>query len=71
MDFLKPVAVQLPLSLSEPHRTDIDMSLARVRILFKDSCSEKQEWVEITDELETLPRFNGNTISLAISHFSE
>ncbi|XP_044180867.1 LOW QUALITY PROTEIN: uncharacterized protein LOC122962029 [Acropora millepora] len=71
VDFLKPVAVQLPLSLSEPHRTDIDMSLARVRILFKDSSSEKQEWVEITDKLETLPRFNGNTISFAISHFSD
>ena len=70
MDFLKPVAVQLPLSLSEPHREDIDMSVARVRILFKESSSEKKEWIEITEKLETLPRFDGNLISFAVSHFS-
>ncbi|XP_074606327.1 uncharacterized protein LOC141859379 [Acropora palmata] len=71
VDFLKPVTVQLPLSLSEPQRKDIDMSVARVRILFKESSLEKQEWIEITDKLETLPRFNGNTISFTISHFSD
>ena len=71
MDFLKPVVVQLPLSLSETQRKDIDMSLARVRILFKESSSEKQEWIEITDKLETLPWFDGNVISFAVTHFSE
>ena len=71
MDFLKPIAVQLPLSLSEPHRKAIDMSVARVRILFKESSSEKQEWIEITDKLEALPRFDGNVISFAVTHFSE
>ena len=71
MDFLKPIVVQLPLSLSEPHRKDIDMSLARVRILFKESSSEKQEWIEITDKLETPSWFDGNVISFAVTHFSE
>ena len=71
MDFLKPIAVQLPLSLSEPHRKDIDMSVARVRILFKESSSEKKEWIEVTEKLETLPRFDGNVITFAVSHFSE
>ncbi|XP_015747896.1 PREDICTED: uncharacterized protein LOC107327669 isoform X3 [Acropora digitifera] len=70
VDFLKPVAVQLPLSLSEPQRKDIDMSVARVCILFKESSSENQEWIEITDKLEKPPRFNGNAISFTISHFS-
>ncbi|KAK2560114.1 hypothetical protein P5673_017078, partial [Acropora cervicornis] len=70
VDFLKPVAVQLPLSLSEPHRKDIDMSVARVRILLKESGSEKQEWIEITEKLETLPRFDGNVITFDVSHFS-
>ena len=70
MDFLKPIAVQLPLSLSEPHRKDIDMSVARVRILFKESSSEKEEWIEITEKLETLPRFDGNVVTFAVSHFS-
>ena len=70
MDFLKPVTVQLPLLLSEPHRKDIDMSVARVRILFKESSSEKQEWIEITEKLEKLPRFDGNVITFAVSHFS-
>ena len=71
VDFLKPIAIQLPLSLSEPHRKDVDMSVARVRILFKESSPEKQEWIEITDKLETLPRFEGNVISFTVSHFSE
>ena len=62
--------VQLPLTLSEPYRKDIDMSVARVRILFKESSSEKQEWIEITEKLETLPRFDGNVITFAVSHFS-
>ncbi|XP_044171363.1 uncharacterized protein LOC114948882 [Acropora millepora] len=70
MDFLKPIAVQLPLSLSEPHRKDIDMSVARVRILFKESSSEKEEWIEITEKLETLPRFDENVVTFAVSHFS-
>ena len=72
MDFQKPIAVQLPLSLSEPHRKikDIDMSVARVRILFKESSSEEEEWIEITEKLETLPRFDGNVITFAVSHFS-
>ena len=68
MNFLQPVAVQLPLSLSEPHRKDIDMSVVRVRIL---SSSEKREWIEITDKLATLPRFDGNVISFTVSQFSE
>ncbi|KAK2560327.1 Nephrocystin-3 [Acropora cervicornis] len=70
VDFLKPVAVQLPLSLSEAHRINIDMSGARVRILFKESKPAKQEWIEITEKLETPPRFDGNIISFTISHFS-
>ena len=70
MDFLKPIAVQLPLSLSEPHKKDIDMSVARVRILFKESSSEKEEWIEITEKLETLPRFDENVVTFAVSHFS-
>ena len=70
MDFLKPVAVQLPLSLSEPHRIDFDMSGARVRILFKESKPAKQEWIEITEKLETPPRFDGSVISFTVSHFS-
>ncbi|XP_015747899.1 PREDICTED: uncharacterized protein LOC107327669 isoform X5 [Acropora digitifera] len=69
--FLKPVAVQLPLSLSEPHRIDIDMSAARVHILFKESSPAKQEWIELTDNLETLPRFHGNVISFTVSHFTD
>ena len=68
VNFLQPVAVQLPLSLSEPHRKDIDMSVVRVRIL---SSSEKREWIEITDKLATLPRFDGNVISFTVSQFSE
>ena len=70
MDFLKPIAVQLPLSLSEPHRKDIDMSVARVCILFRESSPEKQKWIEITNKLETVPRFAGNVMTFAVSHFS-
>ena len=69
--FLKPVTVQLPLSLSEPHRIDLDMSAARAHILFKESSPAKQEWIELTNNVETLPQFNGNVISFTVSHFTE
>ena len=71
MEFLKPVAVQLPLSLSETHKKDIDMSEAGVRILSKESSPEKEEWIEITDKLKTQPRFDGNLISFTVSRFLE
>ena len=71
MKFQKPVEVQLPSSLSEPHRKDIDMSGAGVRIVSKESSPEKQEWIEITDKLKTQPRFDGNLISFSVSHLLE
>ncbi|XP_067035087.1 uncharacterized protein [Acropora muricata] len=44
------------------------MSVVRVRIL---SSSVKREWIEITDKLATLPRFDGNVISFTVSQFSD
>ncbi|XP_068705851.1 uncharacterized protein [Montipora foliosa] len=71
VDFLKPVTIQLPLSLGERcRRGDIDMSLVRVRVLLKESSSEEEEWIEITDKLETPPRFDGDIITFEVRHFS-
>ncbi|XP_015778642.1 PREDICTED: uncharacterized protein LOC107356554 [Acropora digitifera] len=66
VNFLQPVAVQLPLSLSEPHRKVIAMSVVRVRIL---SSPENRGWIEITEKLGT--RFDGNVISFSVSQFSD
>ncbi|XP_068705804.1 ankyrin-3-like isoform X2 [Montipora foliosa] len=71
VDFLKPVTIQLPLSLGERYRRrDIEMSKVRVRVLSKESSSEEQEWIEITDKLETPPRFDGDIITFEVRHFS-
>ncbi|XP_068705849.1 uncharacterized protein [Montipora capricornis] len=71
VDFLKPVTIQLPLSLKERYkRRDIDMSVVRVRVLFKESSPEEQEWIEITDKLGTPPRYDGNIITFEVKHLS-
>ncbi|XP_068705818.1 uncharacterized protein [Montipora foliosa] len=71
VDFLKPVTIQLPLSLGERYRRrDIEMSKFRVRVLSKESSFEEQEWIEITDKLETPPRFDGDIITFEVRHFS-
>ena len=73
-DFMEPVSIHLPLSLREQQRLDIpDLSLVRVRVWFKDSSSAaayKQEWTEITEELETTPSFDGAVIKFSVRHFS-
>lgn len=74
-DFMEPVSIQLPLSLREQQRLDIpDLSLVRVQVWFKDSSStaaDKQEWTEITEELEATPSFDGAVIKFSVRHFSE
>ncbi|XP_068705853.1 uncharacterized protein [Montipora capricornis] len=71
VEFLKPVTIQLPLRLGERcRRRDIDMSIVRVRVLLKESSPEEQEWIEITDKLETPPRFDGDIITFEVTHFS-
>ena len=72
VDFLKPVSIQVPLSLREQQRLDIpDLSLVRVHVMFKDSSTDKQEWTEITEELEATPSFDGTVIKFSVRHFSE
>ncbi|XP_068705821.1 uncharacterized protein [Montipora foliosa] len=71
VEFLKPVTIQIPLSLGERYRRrDIDLSIVRVRVLFKESNLEEQEWKEITDKLGAPPRFDGNIITFEVTHFS-
>ncbi|XP_068704314.1 uncharacterized protein [Montipora foliosa] len=72
VEFLKPVTIQLPLSLEERYRRrDIDLSIGRVRVLFKESSLEEQEWKEITGKLGAPPRFDGNIITFEVTHFSD
>ncbi|XP_068705812.1 uncharacterized protein [Montipora foliosa] len=71
VEFLKPVTIQIPLSLGERYRRgDIDLSIFRVRVLFKESSLEEQGWREITDKLGAPPRFDGNIITFEVTHFS-
>ena len=71
VEFLKPVTIQIPLSLGERYRRgDIDLSIFRVRVLFKESSLEEQGWKEITDKLGAPPRFDGNIITFEVTHFS-
>ena len=72
VEFREPVTIQLPLSLREGQRCSIpELSAVRVRILFKESCTEQREWTEITQRLATPPSCDGTVIKFSVKHFSE
>ena len=72
VEFQEPVTIQLPLSLREEQSCDIpDLSVVRIRILFKESSNEKQEWTEITKKLESPPTCDGTVVKFSVRHFSE
>ena len=70
-DFLEPVTIQLPVSLRKLKWLDFpNLSMVRVRIWFKESSIENQEWTEITEKLEKPPSFDGTVVSFSVRHFS-
>ena len=69
--FLKPVTVQLPVSLGDQQLDLPDVSNCRIRVLFlRSEEAERKEWVEITDELNKSTSFDGKTVRFQVLRFS-
>ena len=70
VEFLKPVMIQLPVSLRDEQLDIPDVSKCRVRVLFLRFEEERKEWVEITDELNNSTSFDGKTVRFQVLRFS-
>ena len=55
VQFLKPVTIQLPISLREQQDLNVNPSTCLVRVLFLKSDNDKKEWIEIADDLVKPP----------------
>ena len=70
VEFLKPVTIQLPVSLGDKQHQIPDLSACRVRVLFLKSDVEQKEWVEITDNLKNPASFDGKVVTFQVERFS-
>ena len=68
--FLKPVTIQLPVSLEDQQLDTPDVSKCRVRVLFLRSEGEGKEWVEITENLGSPASFDGKIVRFQVQRFS-
>lgn len=68
--FVKPVTIQLPLSLRTEPLDIPDVSIVRVRVLFLRSANEQKEWVEITEDVKNSITFDGKTVRFQVQRFS-
>ena len=48
-----------------------DPSVCRVRVFFRCSEGETEEWIEISDELESPAVYDGKLVKFKVQHFSE
>ena len=70
IEFLKPVTIQLPVSLRTEQLDISDVSKRYVRVLFLKSAYEQKEWVEITEDVKNSIRFDGKTVRFQVQRFS-
>ncbi|XP_044176229.1 uncharacterized protein LOC122959173 [Acropora millepora] len=68
--FLKPVTIKLPVSLGDKLVNIPQPSECRVRVFFLNSEREKKEWIEISDELENPPNYDGKLVTFKVQRFS-
>ena len=71
VQFLKPVTIQLPISLRDNLEEIPDPLSCPVRVLFLDSDGEHKEWVEITDDLINPASFDGTFVRFQVERFSK
>lgn len=69
-NFLKPVTIQLPVSLRCEKRRIPTIPQCRVRVLFLNSNDEHKEWTEITRDLQDPAHFDGTFIRFEVDRFS-
>ena len=68
-DFLKPVTIQLPISLRHEQPEISDISACRVRVLFQRSADDHGDWIEITSDLRNPASFDGKFVRFQVEHF--
>ena len=69
VEFLKPVTIQLPVSLQSDQEGNPDPSTCRVRVLFLKSDGEDKKWMEITDDLRSPVNFDGKFVTFQSERF--
>ena len=67
---MKPVTIQLPVSLGNKPVNIPQPFECRVRIFFRSPEKETKEWVEITDELENPASYDGKLVRFKVQRFS-
>ena len=70
VEFLKPVTIQLPVSLADEQPDVANWSTCRVRVLFLRSDGGQKEWIEITNDLTSPPRFVGGIVRFQVQRLS-
>ena len=69
--FLKPVNIQLPISLREQRDVGLNPpTTGHVRVLFLKSDNGQKEWIEITDDLVTPPSLDRKSVRFDVERFS-
>ena len=70
VQFLKPVNIQLPISLREQQDLNLNPTTCHVRVLFLKSDGDQKEWIEITDDLVKPPSLDGKFVRFYVERFS-
>ena len=63
VQFLRPVTIQLPVSLRDRQDVKLDPSKCHVRVCFLNCEEEKEEWTELTDLVEPT-QFDGKFVRI-------
>ena len=70
VQFLKPVTIQLPISLREQEYLNLDLTTCLVRVLFLNSDNDQKKWIEITDDLVKPPSLDRKFVRFHVERFS-
>ena len=73
VQFLKPVTIQLPISLREQEELNLSPicgSTCDVKVLFLKSDDKQKTWIEITDDLVNPPSLDGKFVRFEVERFS-
>ena len=67
--FLRPLTIQLPVSLRDQQDFKPDPIEYRVRVFFMNCEEEKKEWTELTDLVEPT-QFDSKFVRIQVQRFS-
>ena len=69
VQFLRPVTIQLLVSLRDQEDFNPDPTKCHVRVLFLNCEEEKREWIELTDLVEPT-QFDAKLVRIQVQRFS-